>query len=122
MNGQLFKFTDGGCRISRWIENVNGRHTLNSNDFVETKHSTRGLIHMTLSGLHYTELWSNQSNTLKLYKDIATKIRCPSGPSLLYLKYNQDSVLSPLLFNTILNFLASLKMQELLLADDMTLV
>ena len=59
------------------------------------------------------------------YKDVTTKIRCTAGtsvPFFVLLGVHQGSVLSPLLFNIVINFLTSKVMHELLLrilfADD----
>ena len=65
---------------------------------------------------------------MDMYKDVTTKIRCTAGTSeafFVLLGVHQGSVLSPLLFNIVMNFLTSNLMQELLLsvlfADDIGL-
>ena len=65
---------------------------------------------------------------MDMYKGVTTRIRCTSGtsaPFFVLLGVHQGSVLSPLLFNIVLNFLTSGIMQELLLsllfADDVGL-
>ena len=63
-----------------------------------------------------------------MYRDVTTKIRCTAGtsvPFFVLLGVHQGSVLSPLLFNIVINFLTSKVMHELLLsvlfADDVGL-
>lgn len=65
---------------------------------------------------------------MDMYKDVTTKIRCTAGTSEAFsilLGVHQGSVLSPLLFNIVINFLTSKLMQDLLLsvlfADDVGL-
>ena len=65
---------------------------------------------------------------MDMYKDVTTKIRCTAGtstPFLVLLGVHQGSVLSPLLFIIVINFLTSKIMQELLMsvlfADDIGL-
>src|SRR5687768_2879865 len=65
---------------------------------------------------------------LDMYKDVTTKIRCTTGTSESFFVLHgvhQGSVLIPLLFIIVINFLTSKLMQELLLsllfADDVGL-
>src|SRR5687768_17902398 len=62
---------------------------------------------------------------MDMYKDVTTRIRCTAGTSETFFVLLGGSVLSPLLFIIVINFLTSKLMQELLLsllfADDVGL-